>query len=609
MIRYFLALLLFINFIEANSFELVLNNEKELYNNFEVSYIKDATNSFTIEDIVKTDSFEKAKSNFALGYFLGTFWIKIDIKNQSLKDDFILSINEHFYEIANLYYKENGSWQKKENGIFTSLKKREVQTSKLAFNLTIPKEASKTIYLELKGKYSYFGNIQIYNKEYLFKDKLLNTDVLYIFVFGILFIVIIFNTFLWFSIKERVYLYYVAYTIFALIYFINISGLLVYFDLQYYIYKLHILVAFTIIFLILFSIEYLEAKKYLKYRIKLLYFLVFLLFVFGLMLFYSYTPWNKFINNTIFISLLILISSAVSIYKKGEIVSKYYIFAILLYFVSILIFNLLMLGVFEYSFFTRYSIVFGPTFEIIAFALLLANRYNIIKNEQIKTQNELIFLQQNKNKILEEEVEKKTLTLKNIVKERELLIKEVFHRVKNNFHIVNAFLYFESKKDGNKNRFDELTNRIKSMSLIHEYLCNSKNLVNIDIKEYVNELISNILQTYDTSKIKINSNIENINIEFESIMSLGVIINEIIGNSIKHHKNKHDIIIDISCLKKEENVILKIKDNGSGFDFDKQNLGFGLELICDFVNKLPNGKLNFTKDNGTIFELSFKIGS
>ena len=290
-----------------------------------------------------------------------------------------------------------------------------------------------------------------------------------------------------------------------------------------------------------------EANKYFKASVFVIKILILLLFLFAFMMVaVSYSPWNNFMNHIITLMLITLIISSIKIYRKGQYFLKYYIFAISIYFSSAIIFILFLTGILEYNYFYRYAYLYFLSLEIIVFALILSNRYNIIKNEQIKTQNELISLQINQNKLLENEVEKKTLKLTKLVKERELLVKEVFHRVKNNFHVITAFLWFESKKDDNKHRFTELINRIKSMSLIHEYLCNSKDLIDINLKEYIDELVKTIIQTYSIPTLKINTNIENINLEFENIMSLGVVVNEIISNSIKHHPKEKAIILDIN---------------------------------------------------------------
>lgn len=607
--KYLISIFLFINFLYANSSTLVLEDGFSFNENFEISYLKDSSNELNIQEVSNSNDFQKHSNKFSLGYLKDTIWIKVDLKNKSSNEDFILSLNEHFYEKANMHYFDESEnlWKTLKNGVFTPIKERNIETSKLAFNFKIQQNSSQTIFVELKAKYPYFGNIAVYSKDYFFASRILNIDSFFILQFGILLIIIIFNLFLWLSLKEKVYIYYVGYAFFALVYLINISGLLIYFDLQHYMYKLHFSASLCIIFLSLFSIEYFEAKRYFKASVFVIKILILLLFVFAFMMVaVSYSPWNNYMNHIITIILITLIVSSIKIYKKGQYFLKYYIFAISIYFTSVIIFILFLMGIIEYNYFNRYAYIYCLSLEIIVFALILSNRYNIIKNEQIKTQNELISLQINQNKLLENEVEKKTLKLTKLVKERELLVKEVFHRVKNNFHVITAFLWFESKKDDNKHRFTELINRIKSMSLIHEYLCNSKDLIDINLKEYIDELVKTIIQTYSIPTLKINTNIENINLEFENIMSLGVVVNEIISNSIKHHPKEKAIILDINCYKKSDSVILIIVDNGLGFDENIQKTGLGLELIKDFINKLPNAKYSFYKENGTVFELSFK---
>jgi two-component sensor histidine kinase len=171
--------------------------------------------------------------------------------------------------------------------------------------------------------------------------------------------------------------------------------------------------------------------------------------------------------------------------------------------------------------------------------------------------------------------------------------------------MITAFLWFESKKKGNENHFSELINRIKSMSLIHEYLCNSKDLSHINTQEYLEEMLQAIVQTYHNSKVSIQTNVEKIRLEFDTIMSLGIILNEIISNSIKHHPKTQPIILKLSCFKKNRRIIVQIQDNGKGFDCNEQNMGFGLRLIKDFTKKLPNASYAFYQKEGTLFELIF----
>ena len=204
MFKYFFSLFLFFNYCYGNSSQLIIKDNINTYEDFELSYFKDSTNSLNIKEIVNLKEFKKHSNKFSLGYIKDSLWIKINLKNSTLDEDFILSINEHFYEIANMYYLNSSKqiWEKVENGIFTPLKQRDIKTSKLAFNLKLPKDTSQTIYLQLEGKYSYFANIAIYSKDYFFTNQLLSIDSFFIFQFAALIIIIIFNLFLWLSLRE-----------------------------------------------------------------------------------------------------------------------------------------------------------------------------------------------------------------------------------------------------------------------------------------------------------------------------------------------------------------------------------------------------------------------
>ena len=102
-LKYLISIFLFINFLYANSSTLVLEDEFSFNENFEISYLKDSSNELNIQEVANSKDFQKHSNNFSLGYLPDTIWIKVDLKNKSSKEDFILSINEHFYEKANMH--------------------------------------------------------------------------------------------------------------------------------------------------------------------------------------------------------------------------------------------------------------------------------------------------------------------------------------------------------------------------------------------------------------------------------------------------------------------------------------------------------------------------
>ena len=316
----------------------------------------------------------------------------------------------------------------------------------------------------------------------------------------------------------------------------------------------------------------------------------------GVLVVYSYQPWNKLINNFSGAANIILIVASIIIYFKGYTSTKYYIFAMLLYFVFVVLFTFMVMGIFPYNDITRYGFFIASGVEVVIFSLIIANRYNDIRQEH--------------QQYLENEIDKRTseLTcanekLKTLIDERELLLKEVYHRVKNNFHIVIGMLWFEgNKKDADTQQFAELTNRIKSMSMIHEYLYNSKDLVNINLKEYLDKIVYNINCSY--KKIAIDIRVEDIIIKFDNAVSLGILLNEIITNALKHN-NIDGLFLSIELTQENNRIYLKIQDNGRGFKNTKENKGLGLKLVDQFCKKLPKSKYKFSFENGTKFELEF----
>lgn len=570
---------------------------------FKLFYYFDTSHHLTHKEICTIDFKEETNNKYSLGYHKSTLWFKVTLFNPTENEEFILSLNEHFYETAELYY-YNEKWEKKETGFFTPLDQREIKTSKLNFKIDLKPNTSQTYYIKLQGKYSYFGNITIIPKELFVAHQFFSIDSFYIFALGMVFIIILYNLFLWIKLKEALYGFYVGYMVSIFIYMVTMSSFLVYFNYQDLTYKLHLSGMFSTAFLALFSLIFLDVKNFFKKLYFLIIALIVILFLSAVAQFFYYTPWNQIINQTIILINITLIITSFLIYFKGELHIKYYVFALVLVFIFVALFTSMLTGAIQYTFITRYGYVFAICFEVTVFSLMLAERYNIIKNKQLQTQKKLLTLQQNQKELLEKEVNDKTKELSVLLEERELLLKEVFHRVKNNFHMVTAFLWLESQKEGNKHRFDELINRIQSMSLIHEYLCQNKDLTHIDTKEYLHTLIEILTKAHKNVEIRLD--IDSFVMSFGDMVSLSVILNEVISNSVKHNPNT-SVILHITCKYINNSIELSIQDNGTGFNTETIKKGFGLKLIEDFTNKLPEAHIFFNAHHGCLFTLKFKL--
>ncbi len=203
------------------------------------------------------------------------------------------------------------------------------------------------------------------------------------------------------------------------------------------------------------------------------------------------------------------------------------------------------------------------------------------------------------------------------LKEKEVLLKEVHHRVKNNMQVVSSILNLQSSYVSDEyalTLLKESQNRIKTMAYIHESLYQNKSFTSVNFSEYVQTLVNNIIQSYSYSKEKISLevNIEKITLSLDSSIPVGLIINELVTNSIKHGfpgARRGKITLNLKC---ENNfVFLELKDNGIGFssDIDFENShSLGLQLVNTLIEQI-DGRFIFRsgKDDGTEILITFKM--
>jgi PAS domain S-box-containing protein len=206
--------------------------------------------------------------------------------------------------------------------------------------------------------------------------------------------------------------------------------------------------------------------------------------------------------------------------------------------------------------------------------------------------------------------------VKASLKEKEILLQEIHHRVKNNLQVIISLLRLQSRgiKDQNiLTMFKESQDRINSMALVHEKIYYSKDLANIRLRDYVNDLASDLFKSYNLSSgnIEFKMEIEDIPIGIDTSIPCGLIINELLSNSLKHafpENRKGEIKIEIRSAKESE-IEMVYSDNGIGlpksFDF-KKSTGFGFRMIVDLVEYKLMGNIKLIQDGGTIFQIRFK---
>ncbi len=197
--------------------------------------------------------------------------------------------------------------------------------------------------------------------------------------------------------------------------------------------------------------------------------------------------------------------------------------------------------------------------------------------------------------------------------EKEVLLREVHHRVKNNLQIISSLLNLQSSYINDEKAyeyFQESQNRIKSMALIHEKLYRPKDLTRINFAEYLQDLISYLSSMYkkDNHTILFSTEIDDVYINMDAAINLGLIINELVSNCLKYaFPNNISGNISINLRNKNEDVELSVHDDGVGFqkefDIDKAN-SLGLQLVKAFTQQL-RGTLDINNTKGTKITINF----
>ncbi|CAG1000501.1 putative sensor histidine kinase pdtaS [Methanosarcinales archaeon] len=206
--------------------------------------------------------------------------------------------------------------------------------------------------------------------------------------------------------------------------------------------------------------------------------------------------------------------------------------------------------------------------------------------------------------------------IKASLKEKEILLREIHHRVKNNMQIISSLLKLQSKyieDDKYLDLFKESRNMIESMAIIHERLYHSEDLSKINIKEYTRDLVNNLFHVYNINKSVINSkiNVDTVTLGMDFAILCGLIINELVTNSIKYaFPDNRKGEIEIAFRQTDENNFeLVVSDNGVGIPEDldiRKTQSLGLRLITMLVDDQLEGEINLVRGKGTEFQIKFK---
>ncbi len=206
--------------------------------------------------------------------------------------------------------------------------------------------------------------------------------------------------------------------------------------------------------------------------------------------------------------------------------------------------------------------------------------------------------------------------LRRSLREKETLIKEIHHRVKNNMQVVSSIINLQAYSTDDteiRELFRECQNRVRAMAIVHEKLYKSENLATINLKTYSDSLLGEISTSINSLKnrIMLNIDIEDIFLSIDEAIPCGLIINELVSNSYRHAFNmKPEGIIEIKAfIEDDKRVTIIIRDNGCGISHDIEKLksgSLGLQLVYSLAEQLQ-GTVDLKTEEGTQFRICFSI--
>ena len=612
------------------------------YTRLRVVYVL-ADKNYSFEQILKdtTLHFEKKEKIAVKG--LQYIWLRCTVKNAMAYDQkYAVWAIPVFDNLLYYFNEDSAKWLNIRGGEMVANNRTLFKYMPFIFKAG----ATTTFYIKTKvtavNLSSYLLNTQITLESLVETQFRRNIDFTWwLITLAIALAFLIYNGYLYFMFKEKVYLYYLIILVGGIIYSTSFNFFTSYFihykslnaallsngSCDYLPFERIFMQVSTILIiagLIQFTRAYLQTKLKLPLWDKLLKYgaLIYCLF-WGLVTILEFLnlilPDNRYpLSSNILLLLLIslmLIVGGVS-YRKRIKQAGYFLLAMTIPLLLMLMLVLYLVSTEDEQLPQGLTNIAIITITL-TFAIALVARVNLIKNDlYFKTlENQQIAgqvaIEQERNVRLEEKIEfdKRDIAAAQQIK---LLMKELHHRVKNNLQIVSSLLSLQSFRIKDKIAADavrEGQHRIEAMSLIHQRLYTNENITEVNIKEFVTDISESLMQAYgyNRNNFILNLYIENEMMDVDKAIPLSLIINELVTNAFKYaYTNLAKPVLTITLTKKQNDMQLFIADNGKGLDMEswQNNKGYGKELVQTFVKQL-DGEITVTMNNGTTFTITF----
>ena len=600
--------MLFLSYLSATNIDIDKSSNIYILSSSEIFI--DYSKKLTIDKIIENKvSFSKIDSSTKKFGYSPDFkvWIKFTLHN--IENEAILKIIEFDNPlVTNINFYENNNLKESEGLLNKNIERKSVNP---VFHIKLEKDETKTYYIEASSKKTSLSlKLNIYSYEAFYKQEIIQQIILSLF-FGGMLVLALYNLSIYFMIKDISYFYYVGYIITLVFHHLLYVGFanLYLFDsafMEYVVRYAAIFIALPVLFLALFSKSFLQINQYPKINFILNILIALLVSSVILFIFTNYLePYRNVIS--ILVMLYLFFITFYAFLKRNE-QAKLILFG----WTAILFAGSLMYlsssGIIEDDLSSYYIIEIAFILEALVFSIALANRIKRLQDEKEKMQLSLITEQKENEARLNKIVSNKTNNLIIALEEKEILLKELNHRVKNNMQTIISLIRLQNDEINDSKINILLTtiqNRISAMSHLHELLYQKDTITFVDANEYFEKIISEIKQSFEHD-IDVIYDI-NCNLSSESAIYCGLILNELLTNSFKHafDENKSGIV-NISFFGKNKEYKLIYSDNGKGYNPNIKKSSLGLTLIETLAKKQLKAEMNISTNEGVKVKLRWK---
>lgn len=600
--------IIFISSLFANTINIDSSSSKEILS-FSQIFIDDSK-ALTIKDILNNQvNFEDTNNVIKRFGYSPSFnvWVKFTLHNT--QDEPISKILEFDNPlVTDILLYENNELIGKE-GLLN--KKVERKTVNPTFLITLDKNETKTYYMEVfSKKTSLTLKLNLHSYDDFYSKEIFHQIVLSLF-FGAMIILALYNLSIFLMIKDISYFYYVGYIVtlvFHHLLYVGFANLYIFNStlMSYIVDHAAIFIALPVVFLSLFSKSFLQTIQYHKINIVLNSLISILVLS---VLFFIFTDYLAKYRNIIPILVMtyLFFITLYSFFKKNN-QAKLILFGWTAILFAGLVMYLSSAGIIGIDLSSYYLVEISFVLEALVFSIALANRIKRLQEERNKIQTKLIEEQKDTEIKLNNLVTKKTYHLEIALEEKEVLLRELNHRVKNNMQTIISLIRLQNDEihDSKINTLlSTIQNRISAISHLHELLYRKDAITFVNAYEYLERIVFEIQQSF-AHDIEVEYD-TNCTLSAESAIYCGLVINELLTNSFKHAFDKDESgFIKIDFIRNNNEYSLIYSDNGKGYDQNIKKESLGLILIETLTKKQLKAQLDINSTKGVKVEIKWK---